>query len=94
MFIDSVKDWIERTALGNKSVARVTLQLLSRDNPLNKTIGIQKTHIIQEYRQHNFLTALSSIGGLLAVLQGLHILCFGRPLFWGLFGWSPLSLPC
>jgi hypothetical protein len=94
MFIDSVKDWIERTALGNKSVAHVTVQLLPSDNAWNATLGIQKTRIIQEYRQHTFLTALSSIGGLLAVLQGLHILCFGRPLFWGLFGWSPLSLPC
>jgi len=41
---------------------------------------------IEDYYQHNFLDVLSSVGGLLAVLQGLHVLCFGRPLFWGMFG--------
>ncbi|KAG8716710.1 hypothetical protein FRC08_008952 [Ceratobasidium sp. 394] len=29
---------------------------------------------------------LGSIGGLLALLQGIHIFLFGRPLFWGMFG--------
>jgi len=42
--------------------------------------------VIEDYRQHTFVNILPSIGGLLAVLQGLHVLCFGRPLFWGMFG--------
>ena len=42
--------------------------------------------VITDYRQNTFIDALSSIGGLLATLQGLHILVFGRPLWWGFFG--------
>ncbi|CAE6470403.1 unnamed protein product [Rhizoctonia solani] len=42
--------------------------------------------VTEEYRITNMFDILASIGGLLALLQGLHILLFGRPLFWGLFG--------
>ena len=42
--------------------------------------------VMQQVRQNTFLGTLTSIGGLLAVIQGLHVICFGRPLFWGLFG--------
>ena len=45
-----------------------------------------KYRVITDYRQHTFIDALSSIGGLLAAFQGLHILVFGRPLWWGFFG--------
>jgi len=74
------QDWVERTALDNSSVAQATLQF---SPPV-----VQKMFVITEYRQHTFTNALSSIGGLLAILQGLHVLFFGRPLFWGLFGLS------
>lgn len=42
--------------------------------------------VIEEYRTGGAFDILASIGGLLALLQGLHIFLFGRPLFWGLFG--------
>ncbi|CAE6437203.1 unnamed protein product [Rhizoctonia solani] len=34
---------------------------------------------------------LASIGGLLALLQGIHMFLFGRPLFWGMFGAKIIS---
>ena len=42
--------------------------------------------ILIDRRQRTFLDALGSIGGLLATLQGIHVLLFGQPLWWGLFG--------
>ncbi|GAB1527955.1 hypothetical protein RhiTH_011144 [Rhizoctonia solani] len=42
--------------------------------------------ITEEYRTTSIFDFLASIGGLLALLQGIHILLFGRPLFWGMFG--------
>ncbi|KAF8701222.1 hypothetical protein RHS03_06562, partial [Rhizoctonia solani] len=42
--------------------------------------------ITEEYRTTSSFDILASIGGLLALLQGIHILVFGRPLFWGMFG--------
>lgn len=42
--------------------------------------------VIEEYRIGGAFDILASIGGLLALLQGLHMFLFGRPLFWGLFG--------
>ncbi|KAG8711669.1 hypothetical protein FRC09_020481 [Ceratobasidium sp. 395] len=47
---------------------------------------------IEDYRSSTIFDAIGSIGGLLAVLQGAHILLFGRPLFWGLTGKSPITL--
>lgn len=41
---------------------------------------------VEDYRLSSPLDILGSIGGLLALLQGIHIFLFGRPLFWGLFG--------
>ncbi|KAG8698189.1 hypothetical protein FRC08_006086 [Ceratobasidium sp. 394] len=35
--------------------------------------------------------AIGSVGGLLAILQGVHILLFGRPMFWGLTGAKLIS---
>ncbi|KAF8709194.1 hypothetical protein RHS03_02564, partial [Rhizoctonia solani] len=40
----------------------------------------------EEYRATSSFDLLASIGGLLALLQGIHVLVFGRPLFWGMFG--------
>ncbi|KAJ1301879.1 hypothetical protein OPQ81_000719 [Rhizoctonia solani] len=47
--------------------------------------------ITEEYRIGNAFDILASIGGLLALFQGMHVLCFGRPLFWGLFGAKLIS---
>ncbi|CAE6511102.1 unnamed protein product [Rhizoctonia solani] len=46
----------------------------------------QLCEVIEEYRLTSGFELLASIGGLLALLQGIHIFIFGRPLFWGLFG--------
>ncbi|CUA76264.1 hypothetical protein RSOLAG22IIIB_12176 [Rhizoctonia solani] len=42
--------------------------------------------ITEDYRTTSTFDIFASIGGLLALLQGIHILLFGRPLFWGMFG--------
>jgi hypothetical protein len=42
--------------------------------------------VVEDYRSSTAFDALGSIGGLLAILQGLHLLLFGRPLFWGITG--------
>ncbi|QRW23184.1 hypothetical protein RhiXN_08220 [Rhizoctonia solani] len=42
--------------------------------------------ITEDYRVTSTFDLFASIGGLLALLQGIHILLFGRPLFWGIFG--------
>ncbi|CAE6492340.1 unnamed protein product [Rhizoctonia solani] len=42
--------------------------------------------VTEEYRTKSSFDILASVGGLLALLQGFHILLFGRPLFWGLLG--------
>ncbi|CAE7127676.1 unnamed protein product [Rhizoctonia solani] len=46
----------------------------------------QLCEVTEEYRLTTGFELLASIGGLLALLQGIHVLIFGRPLFWGLFG--------
>ncbi|KAG9088453.1 hypothetical protein FS749_002149 [Ceratobasidium sp. UAMH 11750] len=47
--------------------------------------------VIEDYRESSAFDVLGSIGGLLALLQGIHIFLFGRPLFWGMFGAKLLS---
>ncbi|KAG9122251.1 hypothetical protein FRC07_001462 [Ceratobasidium sp. 392] len=46
----------------------------------------QICEVVEDYRASTAFDAIGSIGGLLAILQGLHILLFGRPMFWGIFG--------
>ncbi|KAG8760889.1 hypothetical protein FRC12_009488 [Ceratobasidium sp. 428] len=41
--------------------------------------------VIEDYRKSSMFDVLGSIGGLLALLQGVHVFLFGRPLFWGMF---------
>ncbi|KAG8709842.1 hypothetical protein FRC09_000446 [Ceratobasidium sp. 395] len=41
---------------------------------------------VEDYRSSTIIDAIGSIGGLLAILQSVHILLFGRPLFWGFAG--------
>ncbi|KAF8606315.1 hypothetical protein BDV93DRAFT_554059 [Ceratobasidium sp. AG-I] len=47
--------------------------------------------VVEDYRSSTAFDALGSIGGLFAIVQGLHILLFGRPLFWGLLGTKLIS---
>ncbi|KAF8601922.1 hypothetical protein BDV93DRAFT_607862, partial [Ceratobasidium sp. AG-I] len=47
--------------------------------------------VIEDYRSSSAFDVLGSIGGLLALLQGIHMFLFGRPLFWGLFGAKLIS---
>ena len=42
--------------------------------------------VIEEYRDSSAFDILGSIGGLLALVQGLYIWIAGRPLLWGLTG--------
>ncbi|KAG8692256.1 hypothetical protein FRC09_011357 [Ceratobasidium sp. 395] len=46
---------------------------------------------IEDYRASTIFDAIGSIGGLLAILQGVHIMLFGRPMFWGLAGTKLIS---
>jgi len=78
---------VGRVPLENNSVAQATLQF---ERNITQSLFNQYP-IIEEYRQHTFLDAISSIGGLLALIQGLHVLVFGRPLWWGLFGSKALN---
>ncbi|KAG8730354.1 hypothetical protein FRC11_006902, partial [Ceratobasidium sp. 423] len=41
---------------------------------------------IDDYRSGSVLDVIGSVGGLFALLQAIHLLLFGRPLFWGLAG--------
>ncbi|KAH7338280.1 hypothetical protein B0J17DRAFT_661788 [Rhizoctonia solani] len=41
---------------------------------------------IDDYRSGSVLDVIGSVGGLFALLQAVHLLLFGRPLFWGLSG--------
>ncbi|CAE6479731.1 unnamed protein product [Rhizoctonia solani] len=41
---------------------------------------------IDDYRFSTMLDVIGSVGGLFAVLHGMHVLLFGRPLLWGLAG--------
>lgn len=50
--------------------------------------------IVEDYRSSTAFDALGSIGGLFAIVQGLHILLFGRPLFWGLLGKYSWRIVC
>ncbi|KAG8779996.1 hypothetical protein FRC12_023596 [Ceratobasidium sp. 428] len=47
--------------------------------------------VIEEYRDSSAFDILGSIGGLLALVQGIYIWLVGRPLLWGLTGAKPIS---
>jgi hypothetical protein len=70
--------------LNNHSIAQITLEWDQRCRQCNTSTLLYP--ITTEYRQQTFPDVLSSIGGLLAALQGIHILLFGQPLLWGIFG--------
>ncbi|KAJ1305193.1 hypothetical protein OPQ81_000223 [Rhizoctonia solani] len=46
---------------------------------------------IDDYRSGSVLDVIGSVGGLFALLQAIHLLLFGRPLFWGLAGAKLIS---
>ncbi|CAE7128661.1 unnamed protein product, partial [Rhizoctonia solani] len=46
----------------------------------------QECDYIEDYRSSTIVDVIGSVGGLFALLQALHLLLFGRPLFWGLTG--------
>jgi len=74
--------WIQMVPLENKEIARITLQ---------PRLGGRLQRVIMDYRRNTFVAALSSLGGLLASVQAIHLLLYGRPLWWGLFGAKLLS---
>ncbi|KAG9087014.1 hypothetical protein FRC07_012933 [Ceratobasidium sp. 392] len=47
--------------------------------------------VIEEYRDSSAFDILGSIGGLLALVQGIYMWLVGRPLLWGLTGAKPVS---
>ncbi|KAJ1302215.1 hypothetical protein OPQ81_001039 [Rhizoctonia solani] len=48
-------------------------------------------YFVEDYRSGTILDILGSVGGLFAILQTLHVLLFGRPLFWGLLGTKSIN---
>ncbi|QRV75539.1 hypothetical protein RhiJN_03554 [Ceratobasidium sp. AG-Ba] len=90
---------IRETPLSNLSVASGSIVPSTRiqftsDNSWQNLKKLRSTRgslpqiceVIEDYRASTAFDALGSIGGLLAIFQGLHILLFGRPMFWGIFG--------
>ncbi|CAE6527095.1 unnamed protein product [Rhizoctonia solani] len=57
--------------------------LRSLDSP---SAQLEACDYLDDYRSGTILDVIGSVGGLLTVLQGMHILLFGRPLLWGLAG--------
>ena len=76
-------DWAHRAPIADREVARITLEWRFT---LGQPDSQRLRRVIIDRRQNTFVTALSAIGGLLATVQGIHLLLFGRPLWWGLFG--------
>lgn len=70
------------------SASGLTEATLKKGRPLNLC------QVIEDYRSSSALDVLGSIGGLLALLQGIHVFLFGRPLFWGLLGKHFIHSPC
>ncbi|CAE7137412.1 unnamed protein product [Rhizoctonia solani] len=47
---------------------------------------LEECDYIDDYRSSTILDVIGSVGGLFAVLHGIHVLLFGRPLLWGIAG--------
>ncbi|ELU36885.1 deuterolysin metalloprotease (M35) family domain-containing protein [Rhizoctonia solani AG-1 IA] len=47
-----------------------------------------KCDFVEDYRSGTVFDVIGSVGGLFALLHAVHVLFFGRPLLWGLTGWS------
>jgi len=78
--------WINSVPLPNNSIAQATLSLDISFLDIPHQTFTPQGQILQDVRNNTLLGAFASLGGLLALFQGLHLICFGRPLFWGLFG--------
>ncbi|KAF8601925.1 hypothetical protein BDV93DRAFT_509760 [Ceratobasidium sp. AG-I] len=64
----------------------ITSSLGLTEAELGKDMPGSLCQVVEDYRTSSAFDVLGSIGGLLALLQGIHVFLFGRPLFWGLFG--------
>ncbi|KAF8760386.1 hypothetical protein RHS01_01343 [Rhizoctonia solani] len=89
--LDAIWVWIRDTPAGTYAVkpdrlkpdvTQIPFDIFSLSQP--EPYGLCK--FTEEYRATSSFDLLASIGGLLALLQGIHVLVFGRPLFWGMFG--------
>ncbi|CAE6481554.1 unnamed protein product [Rhizoctonia solani] len=60
-------------------------EFISGDNRF-PYFGDDGCDFVEDYRSGSVLDILGSIGGLFAILQTIHVLLFGRPLFWGIMG--------
>ncbi|QRW06849.1 hypothetical protein RhiLY_05848 [Ceratobasidium sp. AG-Ba] len=80
-------DHLYIVACGSVKVADsdAPLPAITKQQIDSKVIG-SHCSVVEDYRQNGAFDVLGSIGGLLALLQGIHIFLFGRPLFWGMFG--------
>ncbi|KAG9119702.1 hypothetical protein FRC07_005138 [Ceratobasidium sp. 392] len=76
-----------RVAYGSVSyISGIGFQPTATDDQLKQSEGSPLCQVIEDYRESSAFDLLGSVGGLLALLQGIHIFLFGRPLFWGMFG--------
>ena len=77
--------------LQNASIVRITLSIKM---PTAKTIlgDAPYSPVVQDVRTKTFLEALSFAAGLLALLQSIHVMLFGKRLLRGMFGAWPSSL--
>ncbi|KAF8714645.1 hypothetical protein RHS03_00286, partial [Rhizoctonia solani] len=50
--------------------------------------SVDKCDFVDDYRSGTVFDIIGSVGGLFALLHAVHVLLFGRPLLWGLTGWS------
>ncbi|KAG9105129.1 hypothetical protein FRC07_009590, partial [Ceratobasidium sp. 392] len=76
-----------RVAYGSvRYISGLSFQTAATDSQLFQSENAPLCQIIEDSRESSAFDLLGSIGGLLALLQGIHIFLFGRPLFWGMFG--------
>ncbi|KAG8781518.1 hypothetical protein FRC12_021829 [Ceratobasidium sp. 428] len=92
------------TSLNNNSIATGVIRpalrpVFSVSSPRKSIQNLQTSdtpmpitcEVVEDYRSSTAFDALGSIGGLFAILQGIHLLLFGRPLFWGIAGAKLIS---
>ena len=84
-------EWMNGVPLQNASIARVTLsiEIPTAKNMLGDT---SYSRVIEDVRTRTFPGALSVSAGLLALMQSVHVILFGKRLLWGLLGAWPSRL--
>jgi hypothetical protein len=60
--------------------------MMNPDLGLSDARSFVGCEVIEEYRDSSAFDILGSIGGLLALVQGIYMWLVGRPLLWGLTG--------